>query len=158
MHVQHDADASSCTLTVHVQHDDYAWCSSDPASIIIPDHRLSGPGSSKPPPSSKPSATTPGARAWETSDSLTIGCEGQGRTNETAQVTTGPLAKCGCGVVAPMPPTPRLRNLDFGSKMILLGSGRGSERRGAPVGSMLAEFQLKWSHGDPFRGQNHVFV
>ena len=29
---------------------------------------------------------------------------------------------------------------------------------GVPVGSIWTEFQLKRSHGDPFRDQNHVFV
>ena len=58
----------------------------------------------------------------------------------------------------PMPPTPSLRNLDFGSNMAVLGSGRDLNGRGAPVGSIWAEFQLKRSHGDPFRDQNHDFV
>ena len=42
--------------------------------------------------------------------------------------------------------------------MGLLGSGRGLNGRGAPVGSILVELQLKWCHGDPFRDQNHGFV
>ena len=54
-----------------------------------------------------------------------------------------------------MPPTPGLRNLDFGSNLGVLGSGRGSKRRGAPIGSIATEFELKRSHGDPFRDQNH---
>ena len=42
--------------------------------------------------------------------------------------------------------------------MAVLGSRRGLNGRGAPVGSIWAEFQLKRSHGDPFRDQNHGFV
>ena len=57
-----------------------------------------------------------------------------------------------------MPPTPKLQNLDLASNMRLLGSGRGLKRRGAPVGAVLAKFQLKWRHGNPFRDQNNVFV
>ena len=49
-------------------------------------------------------------------------------------------------------------NYKFGSNLGLFDSGRGSNGRGAPVGSIWAEFQLKQSHGDPFRDQNHVFV
>ena len=49
-------------------------------------------------------------------------------------------------------------NYIFLSKLGLFGSGRGSNGRGAPVGFLWAEFQLKRSHGDPFRNQNHVFV
>ena len=33
----------------------------------------------------------------------------------------------------------------------LWGSRRGLKHRGAPVGSIWAEFQFKHSHGDPFR-------
>ena len=61
-------------------------------------------------------------------------------------------------VAAPMPPTPWVQNLDFGSNICLLGSGRGLKRRGAPIGSILAKFQLQRSHSDPFCDQNHVFV
>ena len=57
----------------------------------------------------------------------------------------------------PTPPTRKLRNLDFGSNLGVWGSGRGLKRRGAPAGSIWVEFQLKWSHGDLFRDQNHVF-
>ena len=49
-------------------------------------------------------------------------------------------------------------NYNCGSNLALLGSGRGSKERGAPIGSIWAEFQLKGSHGDPFRDQNHGFV
>ena len=49
-------------------------------------------------------------------------------------------------------------NYKFGSNLGRLGSGRGSNGRGAPVGFIWAEFQLKRSHGDPFRDQNRVFV
>ena len=49
-------------------------------------------------------------------------------------------------------------NYNFSSNLGLLGSGGGLNRRAAPVGFIWAEFQLKWSHGDPFRDQNHVFV
>ena len=42
--------------------------------------------------------------------------------------------------------------------MVVLGSGRGLNGRGARVGSIWAEFQLKWSHGDSFRDRNHGFV
>ena len=41
--------------------------------------------------------------------------------------------------------------------MAVLGSGRGLNGRGAPVGSIWAEFQLKRSHGDPFRDRNKWF-
>ena len=41
--------------------------------------------------------------------------------------------------------------------MVVLGSGRGLNGRGAPIGSIWAEFQLKRSHGDPIRDQNNVF-
>ena len=54
-------------------------------------------------------------------------------------------------------PTERPRNLYFGSNMAVLGSGRGLNGRGAPIGSIWAEFQLKRSYGDPFRAQNNVF-
>ena len=47
-------------------------------------------------------------------------------------------------------------NYKFGSHLGLLGSGRGSNGRGAPIGFIWAEFQLKRSHCDPFRDQNHV--
>ena len=47
---------------------------------------------------------------------------------------------------------------NFGSTLGLLGSGRGLNGRGAPVGSIWTELQLKRSHGDPFRDQNNVFV
>ena len=36
---------------------------------------------------------------------------------------------------------------NFGSNLGLFGSGRGSNGRGAPVGFVWAEFQLKRSHG-----------
>ena len=36
-----------------------------------------------------------------------------------------------------------------------VGLQEGFKRRGAPVGFIWAEFQLKRSHGDPFRHQNH---
>ena len=49
-------------------------------------------------------------------------------------------------------------NYNFGSNLGLLGSGGGSNGRGAPVGFIWAEFQLKRSHGDLFRDQNCVFV
>ena len=49
-------------------------------------------------------------------------------------------------------------NYNVSSSLGLLGSGRGLNRRGAPIGYIWAEFQLKRSHGDPFRDQNHVFV
>ena len=49
-------------------------------------------------------------------------------------------------------------NYNFGSNLGLLGSGRGSNGRGAPVGFIWAEFQLKRSHGDPLRDQNRAFV
>ena len=52
-------------------------------------------------------------------------------------------------------PTERPRNLDFGSNIVVLGSGRGSNGRGAPVGFIWTEFQLKRSHGDPFHAQNN---
>ena len=39
-----------------------------------------------------------------------------------------------------------------------VGSGRGSNGRGAPVGFIWADFQLKRSHGNPFRDHNRVFV
>ena len=55
-------------------------------------------------------------------------------------------------------PTERPRNLDVGSNMAVLGSGRDLNGRGAPVGSIWAEFQLKRDHSDPIRDQNHVFV
>ena len=45
-------------------------------------------------------------------------------------------------------------NYNFGSNLGLFGSGRGSNGRGAPVGFIWAEFQLKRSHGDPFHAQN----
>ena len=41
-------------------------------------------------------------------------------------------------------------NYKFGSNLGLLGSGRDLNRRGAPVGFIWAEFQLKQSHDDPF--------
>ena len=49
-------------------------------------------------------------------------------------------------------------NYNFGSNFALLGSGRGLNRRGAPVGSIWTEFQLKQSHSDPFNDPNHVLV
>ena len=55
-----------------------------------------------------------------------------------------------------MSPTRRLQNIDFGSIMGPLGSGRGVKRRGAPVEAVLAKFQLEWSHGAHLRDQNHV--
>ena len=45
--------------------------------------------------------------------------------------------------------------LCFGSNLGCFGSGRGSNGRGAPVGSICTEFQLKRSHGDPFHAQNN---
>ena len=54
-----------------------------------------------------------------------------------------------------MPPTPRLRNLDWGSNIWFWGSVK---RRGAAVGSIWAEFQLKRSHEDPFRHKILGFV
>ena len=48
-------------------------------------------------------------------------------------------------------------NYNFGTDLGLLGSRRGLNGRGAPVGFIWADFQLKRSHGDPFRDQNHVF-
>ena len=45
-------------------------------------------------------------------------------------------------------------NSNFGSNLGLFGSGRGFNRRGAPIGLIWAEFQLKPSHGDPFHAQN----
>ena len=41
--------------------------------------------------------------------------------------------------------------------MAVLGSGRGFNGRGAPVGFIWAEFQLKRSHGGPFHAQNNRF-
>ena len=55
-----------------------------------------------------------------------------------------------------MPPNLRLQNLDFGSNICLLSSRRGLKRRVPPIGCILAEFQLKWSHGDLFRDQNRA--
>ena len=49
-------------------------------------------------------------------------------------------------------------NSNFGSNLGRFGSGSGSNGRGAPVGFIWADFQLKRSHGDPFRDQNRVFV
>ena len=49
-------------------------------------------------------------------------------------------------------------NYNFGSNLGLLGSRMGFNGRGAPVGFIWAEFQLKRSHGDPFRDQNRAFV
>ena len=49
-------------------------------------------------------------------------------------------------------------NSNFGSNFGRFGSGRGSNGRGAPVGFIWADFQLKRNHGDPFRDQNRVFV
>ena len=46
-------------------------------------------------------------------------------------------------------------NSNFGSNLRRFGSGRGFNGRGAPVGFVWAEFQLKRSHGDPFRAQNN---
>ena len=48
-------------------------------------------------------------------------------------------------------------NYNFGSSVGLFGSGRDLNRRGAPIGSMWAEFQLERSHGDPFHASNHDF-
>ena len=45
-------------------------------------------------------------------------------------------------------------NYNFGSNLGPWALGRGSNRRGAPVGLIWAEFQLKRSHGDPFLDQN----
>ena len=49
-------------------------------------------------------------------------------------------------------------NYNFGSNLGRFGSGRGSNRRSAPVGFICADFQLERSHGDTFRDQNRVFV
>ena len=52
-------------------------------------------------------------------------------------------------------------NCNFGSNLGRCGSGGregGSNGRGAPVGFIWTEFQLKRSHGDPFRDKNHVYV
>ena len=46
-------------------------------------------------------------------------------------------------------------NYNFGSNLGLFGSRRGSSRRGAPVGLIWAQFQLKQSHGDPFHAQSN---
>ena len=46
-------------------------------------------------------------------------------------------------------------NCNFGSIFGRFGSGRGFNRRGAPIGFVWAEFQLKRSHGDPFHAQNN---
>ena len=63
------------------------------------------------------------------------------------------------GVSSPHPlSTCREWNYKFGSNFGLFGSGRGFNRRSAPIGSIWAEFQLKWSHGDPFRDPNHALV
>ena len=48
-------------------------------------------------------------------------------------------------------------NYNFGSDLGRFGSGSGFNGRGAPVGFIWAYFQLKRSHGDPFRDQNRVF-
>ena len=45
----------------------------------------------------------------------------------------------------------------FGSNLGPRGSGSGLKRRGASVGSILAKFGLKRSHGDPFRDPNCGF-
>ena len=47
-------------------------------------------------------------------------------------------------------------NSNFGSNLGRFGSGRDSNGRGASVGFIWAEFQLKRSHDDPLRDQNHV--
>ena len=44
-------------------------------------------------------------------------------------------------------------NYNFGSNLGLFGCGRGLNGRGAPAGSVWAEFQLKWSRGAPFHAQ-----
>ena len=49
-------------------------------------------------------------------------------------------------------------NYNVGSNRGLFGSGGGLNGRGAPIGFIWAEFQLKRSHGDLFRDQNNVFV
>ena len=49
-------------------------------------------------------------------------------------------------------------NYNFGSDLGLFGSGSGSNGRGAPVGFIWTDFQLKRSHGDPFRDHNRAFV
>ena len=41
-------------------------------------------------------------------------------------------------------------NYMFGSIFCFLGSGRDFNRRGAPIGFIWAEFQLKQSHGTHF--------
>ena len=49
-------------------------------------------------------------------------------------------------------------NYSFGSNLGLFSSGRDSNGRGAPVGFVWAEFQLKRSHDRAFRAQYLVFV
>ena len=65
---------------------------------------------------------------------------------------------CSCYNIAAARAVDREFNYNFGSNLGLLGSRRGSNRRGAPVGFIWADFRLKRSHGDPFRDQHHVFV
>ena len=45
-------------------------------------------------------------------------------------------------------------NSNFGSNLGLFGSGRGFNGRGAPVGFICTDFQLRRSHGDPFHASN----
>ena len=47
-------------------------------------------------------------------------------------------------------------NSNFGSNLGRFGSGRGSNGRGAPVGFIWADVQLKRSHGDPSRDQREL--
>ena len=55
-----------------------------------------------------------------------------------------------CNIAAPRA-VDREFNYNCASNLGLWGSRRGSNGRGAPVGFILAEFQLKRSHGDLFR-------
>ena len=48
-------------------------------------------------------------------------------------------------------------NYNVGSNLGLFGSRRAFNGRGAPLGCIWAEFQLKRSHGDPFHAQNSRF-
>ena len=50
---------------------------------------------------------------------------------------------------------PKGPNSGFGLKYGPSGLRRGLKRRGTPTGSILVEFQLKWSHGDLLRDPNH---
>ena len=61
-------------------------------------------------------------------------------------------------MVATLPLTLGAQTSMLCSNIGLWGSGRVLKRCGAPVGAILAKFQLKGSHGDPFRDPNHGFV